>query len=451
MNGYVRIGAIVALFTMAAPTSVFAARTSEPAVMVVSSDSVDPYARYTIPGQCRQAAIRLRDEYWRDKRRDLLVYDPALDSVPTPVVRAVRQCATRFSVASVAPRHLLDLAQLYLWTQQDDLAHQAIDRLFATMSSRPATDRGWVRYLWTVRLLHAFPSRLEAARQSLVQLDALGAPVALWRLFAHEQFAEYAVTVNDRRGADAEARAALAASHQMTRDDRVDWVGTIGKAYETLTIPLSLTSPTTALAVLDTAIADLTPLRPDGSPEQARLREGFINDRTPIAAMGKGGFAPLHADRWYGITGDTLRPQRGQMTLLLTLGTSCSGPCYPLFAVINRLHAAFGGRLEIIVLTSTVGYFREQLVPSPMVEADSAGSYYRKFIGLPATIAVENTPFHYIADGRRRNERTRNQQVYGALGRPGVLLDRDGVVRWLGSVEPEQEAMLTAVIREALQ
>jgi len=90
-------------------------------------------------------------------------------------------------------------------------------------------------------------------------------------------------------------------------------------------------------------------------------------------------------------------------------------------------------------------------MPMPTAEADSAGSYYRTFLGLPVTLAVETTPFSYIADGRRRDQRTANQQSYGALQREAIVIDGQGRVRWLGNVTPEEEAVLSAVIQETIQ
>jgi len=417
----------------------------------VARDSSDPYVRYTSPGQCEQAARRLFDQYWRDKRADTIRYTPETDSVPAPVLLATRQCAARFSAATVEPRELLDLAYLYLWTQQDDLARAAMARLERTNANRSTTDRAWPLYLYVKGLLQARPGRLREVRTAMQQLDAVGASAATWRLFAHNLYASYAVMINDLGTAESEARAALTASHQMSFPDRVDWAGDIQTTYFTLTTPVSMTrGGPVALAVLDTAVTDLSPLRPAGSGDQQEIRDGIRRRRTPLAALGKHGLPPVHATTWFGTNGDTTRPRRGVATLLISTPSSCDGGCYPMFATIQRLHATYGDRLDIVLMTATRGFFRDQLILSPTAEADSSGNYYTRFLQLPVALAVESTSFAYAPDGRRQNTQVVNARSY-PFDRPAIFLDPSGTVRWVGEVSPYDERLLDGVIRSSVE
>lgn len=423
------------------------AQSAVPMTSSASSASPDPFVRYTTPGQCQQAAIRLQQSYWRDKRPDTVRYAPATDSVPAPVVRAVRACASRFTIPTVPVSELRNLAQLYLWTGQDTLALQAIDRLMQTDRNRSARDRGWMLSLWIDAALTARPVRYTVVRTFLAQLDALGAPAATWRLFAHTQCSEYAFSVNDPATAESEGRAALAASRQMSTDDRMDWVSQIIKTYVETAQPIARArGGAAALAFLDTMITDVTPLRPAGTVDRRRLVGDLTNRRMRFTPLGTSAWPSVRADAWYSAPGDTVHPKPGRLSLLIFV----YGADYPMIATVRRLSAAYGAQgLDVVFLTSTVGYFRTLLMPSPVVEADSLGSYLRTYLHLPGAVAVETTSFSHLDDGRRRDGETQNQKAYGHVG-GAILIDRRGVARWIGDVNPYTEAVWNSVIQGAL-
>jgi len=410
--------------------------------------SAGSFVRYTTPGQCLDAMDRLTRLYWRDRRPDTVVYAPATDSIPAPVVHAARACAARFSPSTIPMGELRNLAQLYLWTGQDSAARQTIDRLLQSEHARPAHDRGWPLMLWINALLDARPTRITIMRTYLARLDALGAPAALWRLMAHDRYASYALSVNDRATAESEGRAALAAGRQLSSDERIDWVMSLEQAYAVTALPVGGSrGRTAALALLDTMTADLTPLRPAGSRDQRGLIENLRQERIRFEALGKSGLPRVHANAWYGTNGDSVYPRPGHLSLLIFF----SGPDYELFSVLRRLHDRYGTQgLDFVFMSTTQGYFRDMPMPSATVEADSIGSYGHHFVQLPGPVAVEVTDFSYIPDGRRQNTETPNQQAFGHFGGV-ILIDRHGAIRWVDGLQLATEAMWDAVIRDALQ
>lgn len=414
------------------------------------SSTKDQFARYETPGQCEQAAIRLKKLFWRDKRPDTVVYAPATDSVPAPVVQAARACASRFSVAKVPERELLNLAQLYTWARQDDLAQAAIDRLLKAQANAAPVDRGWTLELLSTSLLEARPTRMTTAEKYLAQLDALGAPAATWRMFTHTAFANYAITVNDEATANSEARAALAASAQMSHDDRLDWAGAIIDTYDALAQPVSiLRGGHAALAVFDTATSDVLPLRPEGSREQRGLRSGIEWGRLPYTLYDSAG-AALDATRWYNTESDTVRrPRPGKVSLLVFVSGSCGGNCYPMYATVRRLQAKYGPGLDVIFLATTYGFFRSQPVVSPAAERDSTASYFVNFLKFTVPFAIQETTISHLPDGRMTYGPTSNHTNYGR-GRDGVLIDKRGTVVMVDTLAPDRERVWTAQIQKAL-
>jgi len=425
-----------------------AAQAPTSAVTLAAGVDAATFVRYRTPGECWQAARRLQQHYWRDKRPDTVRYAPLTDSVPTPVIQAVGPCAARFHVATVPVAELRNLAQLNLALGRDSLARQAMSRLMQEERVQPARDRGWTLLLWIRALITVKPARFALAREYLDQLDALGAPAATWRLFAHQEVSRFALTMNDRATAEAEARAAILAGRQMSGEDRMDWVDQLRDAYLAAATPIALVrGGASALPLLDTMRTDLASLRPSGTRDHESLLTSFRDVRKPFQLLGTTGELPsVYASAWYSAPGDTIHPKPGHLTLI----TFCDGSDYPMFAVIRRLSATYGARgLDVVFLASTRGYFRSQPMPSPSVESDSLGHYFRTFLSLPVSVAMETTKFYHIADGRRRNEETTNLRTYGRV--PGaMLIDRHGMIRWISDVRPRDEAVWDAVIRDAL-
>jgi hypothetical protein len=417
-----------------------------------SAAPADPFARYETPGQCEQAAIRLNALFWRDKRPDTVVYAPKTDSVPAPVLQAARACAARFTVANVPERELLNLVQLYLWTHQGQLAQAAIDRLLAVEANKPVLDRGWTIEQLVLSLLNATPTQWTAAQKYLAQLDALGAPVATWRLFAHTAVANFTSTLNDRAATIAEARSALAAAHAMSRDDRTDWVYALLTAYKALAEPVARVSGgSAARALFDTAETDLLPLRPTGTREYATLQRALTDARAPYTLFGTTG-TTIGATQWYNADADaTHRPKPGKVSLLVFVSSACGGRCYPMYATIRRLQAKYGSSgLDVIFLASTHNYFRNHPMPSPAAESDSTGRYFVDFLKFDVPVALEETHFSRLRDGRLQADPTPNRTAY-YRNRSGVLVDRRGIVTVVDTVAPSREHIWDAEIQRALQ
>lgn len=411
----------------------------------------DQFARYTTPGQCEQAAIRLTSQYWRDKRPDTVVYAPATDSVPTPVVQAARKCAARFSVESAKERELLDLAQLYILGNQDSLAHAAIKRLLATSREQETVQRGWTISQIAGTFLSAAPRRLTEATQYLAQLEALGKPVATWRMFTQTSFARHYMSVNDLASAVTAGKAAIAASADQPQNDRIDWAYSILSAYASLADPTSVTEGgPAALAILDQMGTAVEPLRPAGTKDLEQLMYNVKVSRVPYTLFGTTG-KPLTADHWYNTkAGDTTFPKSGVATLIVFGFHACSGGCYPTYATLNRLHNQFGSRgLQIVLVGGTSGYYRNRLAV-PAAESDSAGKYFGEFLKLPAAIAIDETEFSKRHDGRRVNAPTENARNY-SKGRSAVLVGKDGQVKLVVNALPQREETLKAVIEAAIK
>jgi hypothetical protein len=305
--------------------------------------------------------------------------------------------------------------------------------------------------LVSTSFLDARPTDMTDARKYLTQLDALGTPAALWRLLAHTDFAEHAMTLNDIGTAVSDARTAVAAAEQMDQSDRIDWVYPVLFAYQTLAEPLAIqSSGPTALALFDTVATTLLPLRPRGSREWKRLQTNIEHARSPYSLFGTDA-KTLTATHWYNLQGDSApRPRQGRVSLLVFVDASCGGRCYPTYATIRRLRAKYAKTgLDVIFLASTHQYFRNHPMPMANVESDSTASYFVNFLQFPVPLAMEETQFKRIPDGRMRGAETANEKAYDR-GRNAVLVNAQGTVVLVDSLKPNREMTWNATIQQAL-
>lgn len=472
-----------------------------PTLSAQTSAASDPYARYVRPGQCAQMASRLKDLYWRDKREDTVVYAPATDSVPAPALQAARACAARFSVANVPEGDLLGLIQLYLWTRQDDLAHSATDRLLKLQASQPALQRGWTLYLIMSSYLDARPARLTEARQYLAQLDALGAPAADWRMWAYTESARYEMSINDVQTSYADGAAALAASKQMAKNDRIDRAYEILDGYTAWGEPTALKSGGhAAVHLFDTAATDLLPLRAPGtagsgeSSSAADASGGMVlqgaGGQVVIMNPGGGGMTimsggaqgggdanadqmqlrqairarqvaytivdttgpTLNPSHWYNRGTDTTpRPKAGMVSLIVSVNAGCGARCYPTYSSLRRLYNKYhSAGLQIVLVSLTSGYFRNQPMANPADEAEKVRYYYLDFLKLPDVMGVDETEFSFRAeDHKRMNVAPSAQRAY-FRGRNSAVVGKDGKVKMVANLAPNREDAVSAVIAREL-
>jgi hypothetical protein len=213
------------------------------------------------PGQCVGAGQRLLAFYWRDKRVDTVRYAPETDSIPAPVARAIRACATRFSEATTAPRELIDLFNLQLWLGDIATARALEAKVMAAQRARSPVEQGWMLYRIFRMYLRAKPARVADATRVLAQLEAMNLPVAPWRVLAHGDMIDYDLGVNKVAEAVGHGRAAVVANRAMPRNDRADRVLEMWETWKSYAEATSVQSGgPAAVRLLDTASADLVPL-----------------------------------------------------------------------------------------------------------------------------------------------------------------------------------------------
>jgi len=414
--------------------------------------ATDSYARYVSPAQCVQTAVRMRQFYWRDKHIDT-ARTVTVDAYPLSIRDSVRMCASRFSAAAVLPDQLAPLVELALILDDTVTVNAAAARAIATVPSVPPEQRA-ARILYVVKaFLEAKPRRIDQARHYARVLDSMGASAIYERMKAGELIASALWVSGQTAAADTQSRAAIAASKELSEAEQFNFAFQIRDAYVTRSrIVLSLYGRDSALAFIDTAHARTIPLTHNGGPHASEMLgnfEGFFRDyRKGFDAIGRVS-KPVHAESWLGTAVDSVYPKPGRVTVFLFSDPDVTN--FELVATLRRLRERYAGRdVDFVYSTYTAGYFRGKVEPTPADEVKDLKRWFVDFINMPVTVAVEESQFGRLIDGRRQNVDTENRKNY-YLGSNVAIIGKDGKRRAaLSSLGVDSEEMYYREIDEAL-
>jgi len=250
------------------------------------------------------------------------------------------------------------------------------------------------------------------------------------RADAHLILGQMAIQWNDLALAAAESDASIAAAGEMTRAERADNVARTSNAYGALTEATRVRSGVEpAVAVTERAKPDLLSTREPGTPQYGMIQnwiEGyksffpFYDVKAPV----------VRAPHWFAENGDTTaRPIAGVPTLIIFVDHGCGGRCYPMYATLRRTVARYGPRgLQVVLVGQTKGYFRKQLETDVAHEIAQIRRYYREFLRIPGLLAVQETQFSRIPDGRRMPEPAADARRW-PQGVDMILVAKDGTFR----------------------
>lgn len=404
--------------------------------------SPEYYSRYNSPNECVMAVNRLHNQYWRDKRPDTVSYGPEQDSIPAMAIEGGRACAAKFSVASVAEDQLFSLARLYWMIGDDDKAQQAVDRMLAAPRYKDTEHRAYVLQQMVSTLASMRPTRVDLAGRYLNQLQAMGQPAAMFRSLGLYSFSLTMLSHGNVDSSHTLASLATTAMREMDRNDKVDIATTLLTLYGGLAEPISVKKNSiAAFNFIDSAQAELLPLRPVDSRPYQGLQAGLRNMRSPYNLMGTPA-QPLTADSWYNIQeGDTILPRSDMPTIVFLGGASCGAFCYPAYSTLRTLHRDYSDKgIKFVISTSTGGFYRNKLIESN-AELDSTGKYFVDFLELPVVVSANITEFERMQDGRRRNAPVLNSRHY-SRGRNAVIVGKDGIVKLVVSLGPTRERLI---------
>lgn len=397
----------------------------------------DGYSYYW-PGACVQAMQRSRDFYWR-AREDTAQYSAAGDTLLDDVRRVARDCAARFksSGPSLSGNNLIPLAQVLLATGDDAGAKQAVERRLAEADVKPTAARAWT-LAQIVELYLDLPVRVDVARGYLAQLDLLrGADAAPGQTRAWLSLTRYYRHIGD----DARMRAAIDSTIKtgkaLNEHDRSEYAFSLLSAYRYLADAEGDRTGEAAAprAVLVRASADLGKL--------PRIAPAIARYDTLYSRYGTKGPA-VFADLWIAAAADTVHPRPGKVSIVNFM------PSRPTIPATRRLARAIGDSVDVALVRATVGYFRGLGPLTFATEVPVVRKYFVDELNIASSLAITETHYHTIADGRRIADPNANDRAYQTRQRTSiVVLDRQGIIRriWLFWDNAYEPAIVTTLNR----
>lgn len=164
---------------------------------------------------------------------------------------------------------------------------------------------------------------------------------------------------------------------------------------------------------------------------------------TRVALYGKK-TKPLSGTFWFNNNG-VPRPAPGKMSLIVNVSHVCGTGCYGVYNTIRSLQKQYGADLDVTIVTSTVGYATGTGPLAPAEEAQKAADFYLNYLKIPAAILVEETPISKRDDGRILRGTSKFAETFASMN--AVLVDRNGVIRWLGLIQSTKDKrMINAAI-----
>jgi hypothetical protein len=140
------------------------------------------------------------------------------------------------------------------------------------------------------------------------------------------------------------------------------------------------------------------------------------------------------------------------VSLILPIYVPCSGPCLTMLDGARRIERRFRGQdLDITFRTRTYGFYADTAPVTPLSEAEHKRDYLLNWLkgGLPGALAIAQTDYDWLPDGRRVNQQTTDDMNYPGAG--VVVVDRKGIIRYVaGGWDSVQESRITALIERML-
>jgi len=365
------------------------------------------YAAYDVE-ECAAAVYRTqRQAAWGARDDTLTVKARLLRPEPPIVVETAKQCSAHLGSGQLPASAQSTLWRLWLVLGEDRRYAEALRTRLAQTPERAGVVRDAVARA-VVGLLHdVHPVRPALADTLANELDRLGPPAAEVAFGVHSRLATAARDLGDSALADRQVKEALKAGAALRGDST--WARRELQARGLLTSWVLWTQhliTPDALLRRDGPKALLDAWRHDASMQAQASHLNAVYSAELVGTAGRGGgraAPPLPADSWFYRADSTAYPRKGVVSLVMFVEERCGAACYPYYGALQRLKGRFGDGLELVLVASTKGYFRQRPPLDLPAEAEALREYFLDRLKLRATLAVVNAPFTTLPspDGRR--------------------------------------------------
>jgi thiol-disulfide isomerase/thioredoxin len=371
----------------------------------------------------------------------------ARDSGKAPDVTAIvnankaitRECASKIDAASGSAKDRVDLANLYLGTNDTTKAESIINGMLkakGTEADRAEALRGGVRL--AIAKWDPFAGINQQAEAYLRELDALSDAVLPAKVAAHTQLlGRYDYADNDD-GLNAQAKILLVLARRAIETNAMPMASAhpaqgeypAQPAYNTAYLPMVNAYRSLARAAGDYLHADSALLILDEAervigPGWAQGAASVADSRAMYELVGKSA-TPIDGKWWINAAdGSVIKPGSGKVSVVQFTAHWCV-PCKKSYPPMNRLMEQYKGKpVESIMATSLYGYIGTQRNLTPEQEVAADREYYSVEHKLSSVVAINPS-----VDFRSPEFKSSNDGRYAVGGIPEiVIIDKKGVIR----------------------
>jgi thiol-disulfide isomerase/thioredoxin len=357
-------------------------------------------------------------------------------------IEMVRACAAPFDLDRAEGPTLTGLVELYIETQQPDLAARALDRGLAT-AHLPAAKADLLAL--GVRMLLRQPKSAERnarAEAYIDRLDALPADTLEQKLTAHTALNNYYRGDDIDAGIIKHSTWLIDNAKALGPETRKKAVYSLVGAYINLAEALAGQGDNDrALNILDQATRDLSDL--DAETVTRRLAPVTARYRL-VGTSAK----PIEAPAWLNRANATALDLKGAVTLVQFTAHWC-GPCKESYPGMQRLRQRFKDQpFQEVFYTRTYGYFESERPLTPEVEIARDRVYYAGY-GFDIPIAI-GPPSSKIVDGKTVFQEDPIEQAFAVGGIPQInVIDTKGNIRLImvGYDDANEEKLATFIAK----
>lgn len=415
----------------------------------VTHAEVDSFTYYLTPGQCKMGVLRAESFYYRDKRRDSVLYEPLRYTVPDIAQRFGRECGAQFDVETIATRDLYESLDLFLLTGEGEKASRVISRIHSSYADSSRFIYGNALLKIVRMALSRGPASLPVAISTAEEIERLGVEARMWSASAYSALSDFYFTLNQLDSAISMGAKAVQEYRGVDSSERLDRFLTILNIYKSYALPYAIKHGSEAAQpILDSLADELTVIaRPRNALHE--LERMLYSVQSNLSYIGKSS-APLEADDWFNAEPGRVYPKEKTVSIIYFASGGCSESCLRSIATLKRLMEEFKPQgLEVVLVASTNGHLMNQVISDVKKEASMIRDLIVEYQGLSEPLGVVHTDFIKSPDRRRFNAPQGNEKYYGnTYGH--VLVDKEGKIALKLTLTPEHEEVWRGVITSAL-
>lgn len=399
---------------------------------------------YNRPSYCLAGVRRHTSLIWRKGERDTLPPSDRKDPIPPEAVETGKKCIANVDLESVSLAELYSLVHLASLVGDMEKAESALERWLTLLPEDPR-ERGYALLDALSAMLSAYhpDSTLFVGERWVQRIDALGHGAYEPYLAALDRLKAHAVMKFDTAAMIRISRA----SHERAKnlsDEEIKLANVrLGEIFlDSLNILWYKSDqselPETVKGTLANWVSE------NSEATWTVVMSELITYQASIQGSQLSHF-PVYV-HFPDSTQNIYKPGRVTLLIRSQLG---DGQMTSNLAMLRRLYEKYSDQgLDIVLLLNTKGFAWASRPLSTSEEAKVIGWYFREHLGLPFRVAVMETQFGKMNDGRKVAEPIPYDNLYRPVSMLNVMIGKDGNISSIG-IGFQSEAMLEAfIVRE---